>query len=240
MNEVLIDEFCLGYYGFGELHSKYWFVGMEEGGENTAEVYYKNDIEKWDKKPTSAIRDADIINTKAWEMFFSPETKKIQTTWGGIIRLILSIENKPIDKENILDFQKNSLGREKGNNFLLELLPLPHRSISNWDYSSYNLPQFSSRKNYIKHYTPKRIKQIKKLIAENNPAVVVFYSATKKYIKDWEEIIGIEENNDLRSPYLIKKDKTIFVICKHPAAHGITNDYYPELGKNIRKLLYVE
>src|ERR1035437_960143 len=233
MNEDSIDEFCLGYYGFGELHSKYWFVGMEEGGETTAEDC-KNDIEKWDKKPTSVIRDADIINTKAWEMFFSPEAKKIQKTWGGIIRLILSIENKPIDKENILDFQKNSLGRENENNLLLELLPLPNRNTAKWIYSSYELPQFSSRIKYYRHYTPERIKQIKELIAENNPEVVVFYSATKKYIKDWEEIIGIEENKDLRSPYLIKKDKTIFVICNHPAAHGITNDYYPELGKNIR------
>ena|ERR1035437_538045 len=236
MNEVLIDEFCLGYYGYGELCSKYWFVGMEEGGEKSANDFYKETIEKWDKKPTSAIQDDDI-NKGAWKMFFSPEAKKIQTTWRGIIQLLLSLENKPIDRENILNFQKHRLGRENGNNLLLELLPLPNRNTAKWIYSSYELPQFSSRIKYYRHYTPKRIKQIKELIAENNPEVVVFYSATKKYIKDWEEIIGIEENKDLRSPYLIKKDKTIFVICNHPAAHGITNDYYPELGKNIRKLL---
>ena len=238
MNEVLIDEFCLGYYGFGELHSKYWFVGMEEGGETTAEDC-KNDIEKWDKKPTSVIRDADIINTKAWEMFFSPEAKKIQKTWRGIIQLLLSIENKPMDREDILNFQKKELGRENGNNLLLELLPLPNRNTAKWTYSSYELPQFSSRIKYYRHYTPERIKRIKKLIAEYNPKVVVFYS--KIYVKNWKAIIGIDENNEKDSSFIIKKDswfiikknETIFVICNHPSCYN-KKEYYPELGKEIR------
>jgi hypothetical protein len=237
MDVELIDQFCLDFYGYGELCSNYWFVGMEEGGENAAEEFYKDTIEKWDKKPTSVIQDDDV-NKEAEIKFFSADTKKIQKTWGGIIQLLLSIENKIIDRENILDFQKHLLGREKGNNLLLELMPLPHRNTAKWSYSSYVLPQFRSRIKYYRHYVPERREQIKKFIVKYSPKVVVFYSTTKKYVNDWKEIIGINENIEKGSPFIIKKNETVFVICNHPAFYN-KKEYYPEIGTQVKKLLNI-
>ena len=234
MDTKLIQEFCLGFYGYGNLSSDYWFVGMEEGGDDTIQEFYKNYVEKWDGKESTDMVDG--INKEAEDIFFN-EKGKIQKTWGGIIKLLLSIENKPIYKECILNFQKTNLGRIEGNNLLLELLPLPNRSITNWGYYSLGLPHFDTRKNYLEYYLPERTKHIKELISKYNPKVVVFYSATKRYLKSWKEIMEISDNTIIKTPVIMKINETIFAICKHPAAHGLTSEYYPEIGKDIRRLL---
>ena len=229
------QDFCLGFYGYGNFYSDYWFIGMEEGGDDTVQEFYENYVENWDRKESTDILDG--INKETEDMFFN-DKGKIQKTWGGIIKLLLSIENKPTDKERILNFQKTNLGRIiNGNNLLLELLPLPNRSIANWGYHSLELPHFDTRKNYLKYYLPERTKRIKEFISKYNPKVVIFYSTSQKYLKSWKEIMGIDRNTSINSPFIMKINKTIFVICKHPAAHGITNEYYPEIGKNIRELL---
>jgi hypothetical protein len=234
MDTKLIQDFCLGFYGYGNLRSDYWFIGMEEGGQNTIEEFYENYVENWDGKESTDMLDG--VNKEAEDMFFNDKAK-IQKTWGGIIKLLLSIENGPTDKESILNFQKTNLGRINGNNLLLELLPLPNRSIENWGYHSLGLPQFDTRENYLKYFLPKRIMQIKELISKYNPKVVVFYSTTKEYLKSWKEIMQIDNNTFIPLPFITKINEIIFVICKHPAAYGLTNEYYPEIGKNVRKLL---
>ena len=236
IDKILIQEFCLGFYGYGNLNADYWFIGMEEGGKNTIQEFYKNYIESWDKK--ESVDFLKGLNEETEQMYFS-DNAKIQRTWGGIINILLSIENIPINRENIIDYQKTRLGRIIGNNLLLELLPLPHRSISEWDYHSLELPYFDTRRNYRKYYLPKRIEHIINLLKVSNPKVVVFLGVSKPYLKSWREIIGFKKNDDITFPFIKKIERTVFVICKHPAAYGINGNYYPEIGINIRNLLII-
>jgi hypothetical protein len=235
MDTKLIQDFCLGFYGYGNLNSEYWFVGMEEGGQNTIKEFYESYVEKWDgKESADFLKD---LNKETERMYFSNDAK-IQKTWGGIITLLLSIENFPINRESIIEYQKTKLGRINGNNLLIELLPLPHRSISDWDYQSLEIPYFDTRESYCKYYLPKRIEHIKNLLKIHRPKVVVFLGVSEFYLESWKKIIGIEKNDNIIHPYIIRIDTTVFVICKHPAAFGLHSSYYPEIGKSIRDILF--
>jgi hypothetical protein len=37
IDDILLEEFINNFYGYGNYHGKYWFIGMEEGGGNSIE-----------------------------------------------------------------------------------------------------------------------------------------------------------------------------------------------------------
>ena len=234
MDTKLIEDFCLGFYGYGSLDSDYWFIGMEEGGENDIQQFYENYVEKWDRNKTSDISNG--INKDAELKYFS-EGAKIQRTWGRLIRIILSIENVYIDREVIRNYQINKLGRNNENNLLLELLPLPNKSTSHWIFGDLDIPFLKTRHSYLQFYLPKRKECIKKLILEQKPKVVIFYSTTQQYISVWKEIIGLDCQITDDGYFVGKINDIIFSICKHPNARGITNNYFHQLGNKIRTFL---
>lgn len=237
MNKNLINDFCLGFYGYGNLKADYWFVGMEEGGENSILSFYRNYVLQWnnnERKPSMDILTG--INPDIQLKYFGKDAV-IQKTWGRLIRIILSIDNESaLDREIVRNYQKDYLGRSNGNNVLLELLPLPNKSVSNWIFESLKIPQLKSRESYLDFYLPKRIQRIKQMIIQQKPKAVIFYSLTRQYVDAWNEIIGT--NCKITDGYFVERiNGVVFSICKHPNAHGVTNNYYHQIGKEIRTIL---
>jgi hypothetical protein len=233
LDKNLIHDYCLDFYGYGNPEADYWFVGMEEGGVNTITDFYDHYIRDWGKEASIDILTG--INQEAKIKYFS-EGAKIQRTWGRLIRIILSIKNQKLDIEIIRNFQKDKLGRIEGNNFLLELLPLPNKNMSEWLYGCLGIPTLMTREIYSDFYLQKRIEGIQNLIVEGKPKVVIFYSTTPQYVTSWKSIIG--SDCEITDGLFIRKfDDVIFCICKHPAARGLKNDYFDKVGNKIRTLL---
>jgi hypothetical protein len=235
MDKDLIKDYCLGFYGYGDLRTNYWFVGMEEGGTNSITDFYNNDVLVWANDRKEIIDLEKGISAVAKINYFSPGAK-IGRTWGRLIRIVLSIENKSIDNEAIRKFQIEKLGKLGGNNSLIELLPLPHKSFSDWMFRDLEIDCLKTRETYLEFYLSKRIKRIKEMITEHKPKAIIFYSTTQLYISASKEIIG-SDCKFTDGSYIEKINDIIYCICKHPNAHGISNNYFNQIGGKIRSLL---
>ena len=155
LDDQLLKEFMHKFYGYGNYNGRYWFVGMEEGG-GLREVVAKK-LEVWVGRGKRELEDLkenhNEIGRKVKIPDFFSENAKIQSTWKGLIRILLSVEDPDRDalndREQVRKYQKESLGESRGCHCLVELLPLPSQSKKVWHYSEYSsLPCLSSRQQY--------------------------------------------------------------------------------------------
>lgn len=244
----LLEEYIENFYGYGNLNSDFWFIGKEEaGGRNKEDVISR--ITEWSNK--GAVLDIKKfhykINPKAYKELFTINNQfKTQATWRGLIKLQYFIENKSLpNKEQVKDFQCNKLGQYNSNNCLLELFPLPAPSTSVYDYKNWfpELDYLKNRRTYKSKLKERRISVLKNLIEKHTPKVVFFYSTDKEYVKYWKEISNYESKNTIiiknnRVSALIEKiNNTVFVICPHPVAHGVTNDFFENVGSKVVEIM---
>jgi hypothetical protein len=235
-NDEILEKRIGTFYGYGNYDGKYWFIGMEEaGGGNFENINFR--INTWEKRGKNEIDDvAEYHEDMGWW------DKKIQRTWNGLIRILLSakgIEN--IDREDVREYQFNKLGRKNAETCLLELFPLPSTSIDDWIYTQHSqLPFLSDRDKYTNYCLEKRINHISHKIKEYQPQVVVFYGTGYEY--SWRKIADIEfqriefastETSKKHHFFIGEHNQTVFVIAKHPVAFGVTNDYFHYIGKSI-------
>lgn len=212
-----------GFYGYGDLTAHYWFIGVEEAGwANQKEA--KNRLSAWDHLGRRSIVDlfefhkaAKIVNRHG------PKTE-LQKTWNGLIRLILAGQGQsPSNKEIILRYQNDVLGRTGNETCLLDLF-LP-RCLS----KNIQRPDMTE-------ITNKRIHWIKEAIEKHRPWVVVFYSVRQRFKTEyWPRIsqIPIEMYKEkLSGTWVATNRNTIFAIIHHPA-QNMSNQKLESIGKLI-------
>lgn len=236
LDDELLERRIEKFDGYGNYEGKYWFVGMEErGAEDFEDVNCR--INTWAKRGHKEIDDV-----AEYHQDMGGWGKKIQRTWNGLIRILLSakrIEN--IDKEDVREYQFNKLARRNQETCLLELLPLPSTSIDDWIYTQHSqLPFLSDRDKYTNYCLEKRINHISHKIKEYQPQAVVFYGTGYEY--SWRKIADIEfkkiefastETSKKHHFFIRKHHQTVFVISQHPNTRGVTNDYFHYIGKSI-------
>ena len=230
-----INDFCNSFLGYGNPKGDYWFIGMEEGGGNSYENI-EDRLTAWTENDKKTYEDLYSFhqNIKITNLFKDPP--RIQATWSKLIRIILYNGIKNITNKEIGPYQVKRLGRDKDETLLLELLPLPSPSTSHWIYGDYSdLPYLKSRKLYRNEMLPIRIKLIKIQVKEYRPKVIVFYGLL--YKKHWEEISDVKYKELIEGLYFGKDDSTIYFISKHPAARGVTNKYFDDIGEIISEKL---
>lgn len=212
----LLSQRISNFWGYGNFAGAVWHVGMEEGLGDSAEDF-KNRIENTYNNELLDIVEG-MPGVKDHLRWFEGRPS-VQPTWGGMIRIQLNIEGEECDTEKVRDYQAKNFGRYGSNNCVLDLMPLPSKSIGHWDYNQYNLPDLEDRSTYLNVVKPRRITRLKELIKEHKPKCILFYS--KSYESDWKQIIGKEITNisedviniiEEKSPQL--KDKII--LKKHP------------------------
>lgn len=246
-DDRLLQEYMNTFYGYGNYRSKYWFVGMEEGGGGTFEEI-NNRIRGWTDGGKKEIKDL----TGGYDYKTAPKERavprhfakhpKLQTTWNKLIRILLAAEGQPIpiSVDAVKIYQRDNLGRPDSDNCLLELLPLPSPSTGHWLYAKHTkLAQLQTREIYKEHYALQRAECIRERVEAYKPAVVIFYG--KEYRHWWEKIAGVQFVEDLAGSgtYHMGCDShTVFVITKHPAAKGITSDYFHQVGRGIALRLH--
>jgi hypothetical protein len=157
----------------------------------------------------------------------------LQPTWRGLIRLILGAEGRAVDTETVRRYQGGELGRAGGNNCVLELLPLPSRSVDSWLYGEHSaLPSLRSRQQYVEHFAPKRVAHIRQRIQDHRPSAVVFYS--RNYQPWWEQIVGAPfDPAEAPGLHIARTPRTLFVMTMHPTYRGVSADYFVKAGRAI-------
>ena len=234
LDDKVLESYINGFYGYGNFQSPFWFIGMEEGGGNSIGEIIKR-ISVWDNRGQQIIEDLFDYHLKIGITQFFGQRAKLQKTWSQLIRVIFGIYESDFENEKIREYQNRFLGRKNGETCLLELLPLPAPSINDWLYGKYSrIDYLSNREKYIGAVPEFRIPFIKEKIKESNPKAVVFYGST--YENYWTKIAGIvgfpENKNGI--PYY-RNANTIFLSAKHPAAKGITNEYFYQVGTLIKE-----
>jgi hypothetical protein len=236
LDDELLQEFMHSFYGYGNYRGDYWFVGMEEGGGNSVEGVARK-LATWESRGKRELEDlVGEPGTTGVSRYFT-ENPPIQRTWGGLIRIMFSIEGRSATTDEIRRYQRDLLGRSDGNTCLLELLPLPSPSTGHWLYKDYSqLLYLTNRETYKNELIAGRSAHLKKRIEKYKPKVVVFYSVG--YGPYWKQIAGVDFSlAEVDGVYVGQNDHTIFAITKHPAAKGITNEYFRRVGELIASKL---
>ena len=156
----------------------------------------------------------------------------LQSTWSMLIRTLLSSRGQIPSVEQVREYQRTSLGRAGSETCLLELLPLPSPSTNHWLYADrHPLPYLVDRARYQQALLSPRIGHLRKRILECHPRVVLFYGTS--YRDHWRAISGIEFCEEAPGIHIAHADPTLFVMTKHPAARGVSQAHFHQVGTTI-------
>jgi hypothetical protein len=237
-DDQLLEEFVHGFYGHGNLESKYWFIGMEHGGGDSFENVQRR-VQMWAELGKGPANDLAVYCRGIGESYYFRQPVKNQATWNKLIRLLLSAKGDDYGTlAKVKAYQAEHLGRSNGETCLLELLPVASRSTNHWlcgDHS--RLPYLKSREAYRSHLMPLRARRLKQMIAGYKPRLVHFYGTT--YKEWWHKIAGVpfeRRKADSRAFYYSRRGDTLFLITEHSTAHGVTIEYFHDIGRFVHKL----
>ena len=224
-----LRSFCEGFYGYGELDAPHWFISMEEGG-GTSEEEIATRIDAWIARGCLELEDLreyhHAINIDKWFREHPP----IQRTWYATIRMLLILKGQLPSAALAQDFQRDHLARFGGNSRLSPLFPLPSKSLDDWKYASWaDTDTFGDRNSYRRKFEQLRVSHLASSIARVRPRTVVFYG--QSYRDYWHQIAPVKFTPNSDGFAVGSTDGTRFVICRHPAAQGNTNDYFDTIGR---------
>jgi hypothetical protein len=233
-NDNLLEDFIHKFFGYGNFKGKYWFIGMEEGGGDSFTDINRR-LKSWDYRGKLELEDVADYHFSIGIPDHFKDPVKLQRTWNKLIRILLAAEGIEIKLDDVREYQKSYLGRLNVDSCLIELLPLPSPSTGSWLYSQYSrIPYLKSRKLYSQTCIPFRSIHIKEMLDHNEPKAVIFYSFS--YKDYWQDILGfnfVSMNNG--EYYMRQESNTLYIISMHPAAKGVSNDYFENLGRIISK-----
>ena len=235
LDDALLEEFMTGFYGYGDWDAKVWFVGMEEGGgKDIAEIDKR--LRTWEQLGKNELVDVCVyLSTIGVAKFFDLNKPVLQRTWGNLIRLLLSLQDKlPLNSNSIKGYQASEWGRSSGETCLIELYPLPSPSTRDWKYAEWSsLPCLVNRTVYHYSLFKERADFIRLKIETHKPSKVIFYGSV--YNNLWEGVIrGKFAAVESLKLWQAGNAHTDFYIIRHPVAHGLTTAYFEDIGRYIR------
>lgn len=232
--------FANGFMGYGNPSTEWWFIGMEEGGGSTLEEV-TNRLSSWESLERARFVDiqafgADPHLVEGHQRHFPPGGP-MQRTWSQLIRIKLAASGEDHGAESVRRVQAGTFARDDGTECLAELLPLPSPSIAKFNYSEWfpRIPWLVSRERYEQELRADRILGLRKLLAEERPSFVVCYGL--KYREIWMELLGLARDGvrEIEAAghraYLATRDDQHLALIAHPAARGVPNRYFAEIGE---------
>lgn len=245
LDDELVEEFAHGFFGYGNLGAPLWFVGMEEGGGDSFDGVAAH-LEMWKKlgeTTTLDIRKSGQHPDRHEHAKWFSESPKLQSTWNPLIRLVLAYRDKEPTTESVRWYQRDELAGSSGNECLLELLPLPSPSTSDWYYTDWgSMAWLKSRQAYRDYLLPHRIQRLRSLVEEHEPEAVIFYS--KSYLDhccavagcepdDFKEVDLPRKEDETLSAYVRDDGPTTFAVTYHPTYFPATNRYFESVGRML-------
>lgn len=226
----LIKKRLKNFWGYGNLKGSTWLIGMEEGLAANESFPY----ERFESTAGKAVVDI-VGNTAADHNVWFEASAPTQRTWRPLIFILLYLKLGRVPKlSEIREYQIAEFGRTKCDHAVLELMPLPSRSVkaSDWIYSDVPLKGLASRKEYLATYKPARVEALKALIEKHQPKLVLFYS--RSYFTDWQTIVPKPFKEVIPGKlHLVKRDGTTYAVTAHPTSRGMTNQDWEEIAKRL-------
>ncbi len=233
MNPDDIDNYAKNFYGYGNWEQPTWFVGMEEGGCATLAEFQRR-LDSWlsngCKDLINARKHHEAMGLSKWFRKRAP----LQKTWEKLIRIHLSLHERPLDLESIRHFQINDFGQADEGFASLELFSLPAVSAQSWIYSEIiELPYLINRAVYKYYLYPKRAEYLRRRILKHKPKQVVIYGLS--YRHEWEGIVRRKfKTSPVPDVIETSVDSTLVLVIPHPVARGYNQDYWTEVGNYLR------
>ncbi len=229
---LLILKRLKNFWGYGNLKGPVWFIGMEEGlGDNEGLP-----LERFEATNGKTIVD-NTDNTSADHAEWFKPNAPTQRTWRPLIYILLYLRHERVPTlAEIRDFQIKHLGRTNSNHAILELMPLPAKSIkkADWIYQDVPLIGLTHREEYLATYLPERVQALKLLIEKHQPKLVLFYS--RSYLNEWQSIVPKKFKEVIPDKlHMVKVDKTIYAVTPHPTSRGLTTADWTEIAKRLTK-----
>jgi hypothetical protein len=227
---LLIKNRLQNFWGYGNLKGKIWFVGMEEGIGADEPFPLERFISTKDKVVTD-IRDNTSPDHQRWFKLNAPT----QNTYRPLIYILMYLRLRRMPKiQDVRMYQFCEFGLANNTHALLELMPLPSRSVKaeDWLYSEVPLEGLKTRKEYLKKYKPARTEALKALIEKHQPKLVLFYS--RSYLNDWQHIIPEPLNEIIPGKlHMVKCQNTTYAVTAHPTSRGMKTSDWEEIASKI-------
>ena len=160
------DRAARNWFGYGDWDAKYWFIGMEPGGDDDHASY-----ESWERLGGESLIDckAHHDDSNAHNHFRATRWHEngippIQNTWGPLIRVLLSYESKPYSDADVAVYQRDHWGRNGDKTAVLELSALHARSL--------DVPVERTK------FRDERIVEIKRRLEIHRPKFALFYGTS--------------------------------------------------------------
>jgi hypothetical protein len=211
------------WFGYGRWDAPYWFIGKEPGGEDDPEQYAS-----WARLGGSELidcreHDLDCPSHRTPGMWHG-EGPPLQRTWRLLIAMVLAYEGATeYHDDSARRYQDERWGRADGDTAVLELSAIAAKAVS-----------------YVEDlrlsHLEERISLFRTRLKEHVPQFVVFYGLGNDPIRDvpyleyWRAIA----QHDLMIDEPVKIGETVFVVEKHPTAHGTTTKHWTDLATRIR------
>ncbi|MCA9909957.1 MAG: hypothetical protein KC519_14970, partial [Anaerolineae bacterium] len=90
LNDALLKRFMHGFYGYGNLHAPFWFVGMEEGGGKSFDEIATR-LRVWQMRGEKLTEDVMDYHVDIGMPDFFYDKIKLQPTWAKLIRVLLGL-----------------------------------------------------------------------------------------------------------------------------------------------------
>lgn len=250
-DEQLLLDYVIHFLGYGSLNSPVWLVGAEAGGGGTPGEALKRasvwaDRGRW---PTEDLqryhKDLKLPSKYDW-------SRKIQPTWGPLIRVLLALDKKTPDRDEItpdrddvMRFQRDELGRIDGQNCVLDLSQLSSPTMRDWNFSECGISWLRTRDEYERRILPLRCDLLIERLTDCSPPprLVLIYGLGSRHERWWERIAkGQFVPSRLPQLSLRRSENTLFALMPHPngvrpSGRGARNKAFASLGAFLREEL---
>jgi hypothetical protein len=142
--------------------------------------------------------------------------------------------------EDRRNYQVEKLGRTNGDTLLLELLPIPKRSIDTWGYEDL-FPMYPDKRSYEVEQLPLRKQMISNLIGQHRPKLVVAYG--KDYWGHYKELITPAQFQDVNGFPVGQNSDTTMILTHFWTSRSMNNRMIPLVdtaiavcGESLRNL----
>jgi len=242
LDDLLLELFLDCFHGYGSFAAPIWYFTLQDGGGKSIDEIQRR-LSSWDVRGRLELEDLPEFHSAIREEKW---IAKLQSTWRPLIRIQHSIEgndifDQPAQSQNsrLLQYQAERWGRPRGGNSIMALLPLSSPSKGSWLYPEHTaIPQLASRDSYWSHYLSRRTVSVKQKIELHQPRVVVLCGVGSESVQVWNAIAH-EVFSAKGDPQIVERDGTNFVLMRHPVAHGVSNNYFDDIGRQIRSRLAV-
>ena len=211
------------FYGYGSWSAPYWFIGLEEGGVDSAEDFEKR-VNAWDEMGQPDLLDLREFHLRIGHAEYCQPDAKLQSTWRRLMRsLFVAKGNAPTD-ESLRRYQAFELGRHGSEILLLELSPLPARGVNDRWY----LRDDSSSLDFIdvEELREARRDHIAEAIIQHKPRAVICYGEPRK----WAAYLSLHVERD--KIWTGRRGATLIVAS--PQVRTVqANDHWDEIGRII-------